>query len=100
MPGRHAAGAREPLDDLGVLVLQDAAQDELSTRGDEPAVPRSQGEVGVGEQIGQDEREGRPLVEQLGAGEEKIEAIGAVVHRGIPTRGGDGVRVDVEAEHA
>src|SRR6266487_6173561 len=71
----------------------------MATRGDEAAIPLSQGEVGVGEQVGQDEREGRLVLEELGAGKEKIEAIGAVVHRGIPTRGGDGVRVDVETQH-
>src|SRR5207302_1146817 len=81
------AGARERLGDLGVLVLQDAPQDEMATRGDEAAIPLSQGEGGVGEQVGQDEREGRLVLEGLGAREEKSEAIGAVAHRGIPTLG-------------
>src|SRR5207302_721410 len=40
-----------------------------------------------------------PVLEEGGAGKQKIEAIGAVAHRGIPTRGGDGVRVDVDAQH-
>src|SRR5215470_1404721 len=83
-PVGDEAGGRERLDDLGVLLLQDAAQDELSARRDEAAVAGGEREMRVSEQVGEHEGKRRAVVEKLGAGEEKLEAIGAVVHRGIP----------------
>jgi N6-adenosine-specific RNA methylase IME4 len=63
----------------------------------QPALVRGERPMGVGEEIGEDEREERDVAERLGPCHEELDAPGAAVARGVDPRGRDGVRIHVES---
>src|SRR5215469_9001413 len=57
--------------------------------------------MGVGEEVGQNEREGQDVAaERLGAIEMEFDLLDAAVAGGVRPRRGDSIRIHVEAHHA
>jgi hypothetical protein len=96
---KREAGSLERRHHARSLGLEYAAQDQRAGRGDDAPVAGREGEVGMGEQIGQYEREGRDIGKRFEAFHADLDARVAAVARGIDPRRGHRVGIDVEPEH-